>query len=817
IRADFRMRHVDNSYRWFELEAASVPTSDRRTVRCIGLMRDVTDVKIAHERLISNAVRCSLTGIPNRSLLLDRLGVVLSRSASDPTVRPTVMFIDIDKFKAVNATLGLNVGDSVLMTVARRLQRHLGPFDTLARVGGDQFVILFVEEQETRELAAIAERVRRSVRSPIAIANQEVVLTASYGISIYEGGDLKAEDLLREAEIAMFRAKRGGTDRIEIFKPEMRGDADDDASIAAIARKAIDKGQLKMLFQPIVYLPTEELAGFEAMVRFEHAKLGLLNPVGVLTSGNDADHLRKLTSMSLSLAIEAVTQWQKELPRPEDHLFVNLDIASGVVLRAELAQEVRHQLSPALIGKGTLRFEISERIVMENPEHAVSVLELLRGTGAEIVLDDFGSGFSSLAYLQRLPCDTFKIDRALMRIGTGSNESGSTVVRGMVALAHEMGRKAIAEGVETPDDVVFLRSIGCEYAQGYYYGEPMGERDVTQLLRIIRKSERKLQTHGFFKTKQRSAKKKRKREEKAETPATVAASATGEAGQGASIVPPGAAAVDGAIRNMPAAAGERTAPAAGAASALKTRQRPMSQRPNDPSLASPAPPMPPKSEAAMPPFPAPPMPAAPPPQPPARTAPPQMQSATTMPSPPNGAAPPRHDGTPSAPPQMPPAGTARPNPLPHEIAQPFPVHVGPPPIQPQIEPIAAAVDPIAPPVPPPLPSRPAIEIAKLGPLPMNGAQEPHVAPATAPPPMSPPAVRDNGPAPPRTARPANGGINGDGTPHQPPKRLGRVATAQPDFSTLPPGIAASLAKLAGVPPPTASRAADTREPEPSDT
>lgn len=806
IRADFRMRHVDNTYRWFELEAASVPTSDRRTVRCIGLMRDVTDVKIAHERLISNAVRCSLTGVPNRSLLLDRLGVVLARSATDPAVRPTVMFIDIDKFKAVNATLGLNVGDSVLMTLARRLQRHLGPFDTLARVGGDQFAILFVEEQQPRELAALAERVRRSVRSPIAIANQEVVLTASYGVSIYEGGDLKAEDLLRQAEIAMFRAKRGGADRIEIFKPEMRGDTDDEASIAAIARRAIDRGQLKMLFQPIVYLPTEELAGFEAMVRFEHPKLGLLNPIGVLNSGDDTEYLRKLASMSLSLAIEAVTAWQKELPRPEDHLFVNVDIASGSVLRAELAQEVRHQLAPALIGKGTLRFEISETIVMENPEHAVSILELLRGAGAEIVLDDFGAGFSSLAYLQRLPCDTLKIDRSLMRIGTGSNESGSTVVRAMVALTHEMGRKAIAEGVETPDDVVFLRSIGCEYAQGYYYGEPMGERDVTQLLRIIRKSERKLQTHGFFKTKQRSAKKKRKHDERAETAAANAVVPSAEGQQRAAPV------TNGVQHENAATAAEGAVPAAAQSSTLRTRQRPMSPRPSEvpavapmslqPAAVSP-PPAPPNSPSVAP--------GVPPASPHVRTLPLQAAPGPAMP-PPMAGPPPRLDTPPTAPPQHTDSAASRPQPLPHEIVQPFPSGAGMAAVPPRPEAVAAPTEPAT---PPPMPSPTLLERPDRGPPPVPRNAAPPPSPPSPPPsaPMAPTVVENASPQPQRNGRT----VNGDGTPHQPPKRLGRVPPAQPDFSTLPPGIAASLAKLAGVPPSAAPRPTDTREKEPTET
>ena len=226
MRIEFRMRHVDNSYRWFELEAASVPTSDRRNLRCVGLVREVTDAKRAQERLLHNAVHDSLSGLPNRELFLDRLAIAAKRATLEPLVRPSLLFIDIDKFKAANSAFGLVVGDSLLLTVARRLGRNLGPQDTLARIGGDQFALLLLSQTDPRELAMLAEQVRRSVRAPITIAGQEIVLTASIGIAIYDGPDEDPAELLREAEIAMYRAKRSGSDRIEIFNAEMRTDKD---------------------------------------------------------------------------------------------------------------------------------------------------------------------------------------------------------------------------------------------------------------------------------------------------------------------------------------------------------------------------------------------------------------------------------------------------------------------------------------------------------------------------------------------------------------------------------------------------------------
>ena len=257
MRIEFRMRHVDNSYRWFELEAASVPTSDRRNLRCVGLVREVTDAKRAQERLLHDAVHDSLSGLPNRELFLDRLAIAAKRATLEPLVRPALLFIDIDKFKSVNTAFGLIVGDSLLLTIARRLGRNLGPQDTLARVGGDQFALLLLSQSDARELAMLAEQVRRSLRAPINIAGQEIVLTASIGIALYDGPDEDPAELLREAEIAMYRAKRAGPDRIEIFNAGMRTEKDGRLALESDLRRAIEKKQLRLVYQPIFYLPTE--------------------------------------------------------------------------------------------------------------------------------------------------------------------------------------------------------------------------------------------------------------------------------------------------------------------------------------------------------------------------------------------------------------------------------------------------------------------------------------------------------------------------------------------------------------------------------
>jgi EAL domain-containing protein (putative c-di-GMP-specific phosphodiesterase class I) len=470
-------------------------------------------------------------------------------------------------------------GDSLLLTVARRLQRHLGAHDTVARVGGDQFAMLFVGEREARNLSALAERVRRSLRAPIPLANQEVILTGSIGIAKWDESmpaDGADGDLLKDAELAMYRAKRSGADRIEVFDPAMR--RDHEPNITAELGKAIEKGQLKVLYQPIVYLPTKELAGFEAFVRWEHPKLGLVNPASIIDGTNEPDAMVKVSAYLLLRAAKDASRWLTELPRPERPLFVTVNISSPQIFKPESIQEIRHILGRNIVPPGTLRLEIAENLVMNNPEQAAEVLKLLRGSGAELALDEFGTGYSSLAYLNRFPFDTIKVCREL--VGGSGAASGAAIMRSMVALAHELSKTVVAEGVERADEATFLRSIGCEYAQGYHFGEPIPERAVVQLLKMVRRSERKMQPRGFFRPKFKSAAKKVVA--KATRPAAALAKAAAGGEQKSVTAPP-----QGAAR----------AAALPAGSVVRQRQKPEPKSVANGSAKHPGAGMPPKKPA----------------------------------------------------------------------------------------------------------------------------------------------------------------------------------------------------------------------------
>ena len=484
IQTEFRLRRQDGTYLWYDLRAHAMPSENSRLLRCTGLMRDVTNLKRSYERLIHDAVHDSLTGLPNRELFVDRLQGAITRAREGQANRPTVLFIDIDRFKNVNKSFGLVIGDSMLLTLGRRLSRHLNPQDTLARLGGDQFAILLISDPDPRNVATLAERVRRALRTPMKISSKEIILTASIGIVVHDGNQETAQDMLREGELAMLRAKRGGADRIEIFNPAMRGEDETKLPLESDLRKALERQQITILYQPITRLASNQLAGFEALMRWDHPTRGRLAPDDFIPIAEESGLIVELGSYVLSQALEEARNWHKALPRDRDPLFVSVNVSSRQLFRQDMVQEIRLMLAREAVPKGTLKLEITESLVMENPERAVEILTWLKTFGASLALDDFGTGYSSLSYLHRFPCDTIKVDRSLVR-GSGLDGSSPLILRSVVALAHELGKEVVAEGVETQADAAYLRSIGCEYGQGYYYGEPMPPKDVADLLAAL--------------------------------------------------------------------------------------------------------------------------------------------------------------------------------------------------------------------------------------------------------------------------------------------------------------------------------------------
>jgi diguanylate cyclase (GGDEF)-like protein/PAS domain S-box-containing protein len=486
LSQDFRLRTPDGHYLWLALKARPVVGSDGEVVRLVGTLTDVTEFKNAEERLLHDAVHDNLTGLPNRELFLDRLEAVLNFSKAEAAIRPTVVVIDLDRFKQVNDSVGIAVGDSILLTLARRLSRLLKPQDTLARLSGDQFGLILLSERDSNRIIAFAETLRRTLRAPITFNDREIFLTASIGLALGDGQPHRTEEVLKDAELAMYHAKRIGGDRIEVFKLAMRARRTDRLTLESELRRAIERDEITILYQPIVRLEDRSIAGFEALTRWDHPKMGRTSPKEFIVVAEEIGLIVDLGLFVLERTARQLGTWQRTI-RQRDSIFISVNVSSRQLLRQDLIHDLRTVIARSGIARGTLKLELTESLVMENPEHAAQMLQRIRELGAGLALDDFGTGHSSLAYLQRFPFDTIKIDQSFVR--TTGKGTRPVLLRSIIAMAHDLGMEVVAEGVETDSDAIELYQLGCEYAQGFVFGEPMSSDDARQMLMVDRRLE----------------------------------------------------------------------------------------------------------------------------------------------------------------------------------------------------------------------------------------------------------------------------------------------------------------------------------------
>ena len=480
VHIDFRLKTSDGHYYWYELKARPVVGSDGEVMRVVGTIGDVTDAKTSEERILHDAVHDNLTGLPNRRLFIDRLDSALTLSRSDDSVRPTVIVLDIDRFKQINESVGVPTGDSILLAMARRLGRLMKPQDTLARVTGDQFAFLLQSEREPDRITVLADTIRRVVTAPVVFGDREIFLTASLGIALPEPtGQIRGEDVVKNAEIAMMHAKRLGGDRIEVFRPAMRAQRTDRIALEMDMRRALERNEIKVLYQPIIRLEDRTVAGFEALLRWDHPKHGRLAPAEFIPIAEDSGLIVDLGVFTMEKATGELAAWQRAL-EVDPPIFVSINVSSRQLLRHDLLQDVKAVMNRWAVQRGTLKLEITEGLVMENPEYAAQILTRLSELGAGLSLDDFGTGYSSLSYLQRFPFDTIKVDKSFVRPDQKGNRP--VILRSIVTLAHDLGMDVVAEGAETESDAVELNQLGCEYAQGYAFGPPMTALEARKLV-----------------------------------------------------------------------------------------------------------------------------------------------------------------------------------------------------------------------------------------------------------------------------------------------------------------------------------------------
>jgi diguanylate cyclase (GGDEF)-like protein len=455
----------------------------------------VIERKRAEERLI-HARHDSLTQLPNRAALLDRLEQAIKRAKRHAGDTFAVLFMDLDRFKIVNDSLGHIAGDQMLVECARRLTTCLRQEDTLARpveegdlqppytvarLGGDEFIVLLERIHDVSDGIRVAERLQRELASPFIVAGQQVFTSASIGIALSTTGYSMPEDILRDADIAMYRAKVRGQAHWEVFDQTMRARALARLQIETDLRRALEREEFRVHYQPIVSLASGRICGFEALLRWQHREKGMIPPLEFITVAEETGLILGFGSWVLREACRQIRVWQQVLPI-NPPLTVSVNLSAKQFAQADLPDQVGRIMDETGVPAGSLELELTETVSMEDVEHSQRSIQALKCLGVRLTIDDFGTGYSSLSYLRRFAVDTLKIDRSFVS-QLDVDEESREIVRTITTLAHNMGMEVVAEGTETAAQAAHLRSFGCEYAQGYFFFKPADSRTVETVLR----------------------------------------------------------------------------------------------------------------------------------------------------------------------------------------------------------------------------------------------------------------------------------------------------------------------------------------------
>ena len=446
------------------------------------ICRDITERKRAEQQLEQNAFYDALTGLPNRVLFMDRLEQTLERSKRQEDYLFAVLFLDLDRFKVINDSLGHGFGDRLLRAIARRLETCLRPTDTAARLGGDEFTVL-LEISDISDALRIAERIKRELSLPFNLNGQEVFTGASIGITINTDGYSEPEDLLRDADLAMYRAKELGKGRYEMFDGTMLEQALTRLQLETELRQAIEHQQFRVYYQPIVAFDTGRLVGFEALVRWQHPQRGLLYPNEFLLVAEETGLISLIDRWLLRQACSQTRQWQERFSdsaNPDETLLISVNLSSAQFRQPELSATIRKMLLETHLDARSLKLEITEKIIIANESSAVDTLTQLRNLGLQIYIDDFGTGYSSLGRLSRLPIDGVKIDGSFVsQMGV---EKNLEIVELMITVAQKLAVSVTAEAVETAEQYAQLRRLHCDYGQGNFFSPPLDAEAAKTLL-----------------------------------------------------------------------------------------------------------------------------------------------------------------------------------------------------------------------------------------------------------------------------------------------------------------------------------------------
>lgn len=483
VRAEIILYRKNETYFWVDVNMVPIRNEQGQVTHFVSVMREVTERKLVEEQLRRNAFHDPLTGLPNRLLFMERLTQTIERVKRDRDYHFAVLFLDLDRFKVINDSLGHMVGDQLLVSIARRLEACLSHEDTVARLGGDEFTILLENIRHDEDATKVAERVQQALSAPFNLSGHEVFTSASIGITLSSTSFDRPEDLLRGADIAMYRAKAQGKACHEVFDTDMHTRVVALMQLENDLRRAVERQEFELYYQPIVSLSSGRIAGFEALVRWAHPEQGMISPVKFIPIAEETGIIIPLGQWVLREACRQLKEWQDERVY-EPPLTVSVNLSSRQFSQQSLIGQIQQVLTDTGMKANCLKLEITESAIMENTESAMDMLLQLKAMGIQLSVDDFGTGYSSLGYLYRFPMDLLKIDQSFVsRVDTDGEKL--ELVRTITTLAWNLGMDVVAEGVETTKQLAQLKALKCEYGQGYLFSKPLNKAEATQLLQQV--------------------------------------------------------------------------------------------------------------------------------------------------------------------------------------------------------------------------------------------------------------------------------------------------------------------------------------------
>ena len=481
LESEHRMRLADGVYRWMLVRGIVLRDELGAAYRMAGSQTDISERKLYERQLQHDALHDALTGLPNRTLFVDRLEHALARARRRPDEIFAVLFLDLDRFKVVNDSLGHLLGDRLLVEFARRMERCVRPGDTVSRLGGDEFTILLEDLRDTNEASQVADRIHAELAHPFNIGGQDVYTSASIGIALGDSEYARAEQLLRDADTAMYRAKSGGKARHEVFQKAMHADVLTLLHLETDLRRAVERAEFLLNYQPIIDLDNNRLVGFEALIRWHHPQRGIISPSDFIATAEETGLIVPIGWWVLGEACRQMQAWHQRFPE-HGSLSISVNLSARLFRLAGLHERVVEIVGTSGLSASSLKLEITESALMDYAEASVLTLRQLKKSGIQVQIDDFGTGYSSLNYLQRFEIDALKIDRSFVS-QLGVSGENSEIARTIITLARNLGMKVVAEGIETDLQLNQLKSLGCDWGQGFLLSLPLKPFEVEELLK----------------------------------------------------------------------------------------------------------------------------------------------------------------------------------------------------------------------------------------------------------------------------------------------------------------------------------------------